>query len=114
MDRNFHRKVKHACIRYSSYVLRKSHPHIGTANGCITYIYEIFNRFQNQLKKHLLVSDLGLNQPVDEVPGGKIIQNGAHLVREGAISVPAAEFLGNGDFFWEAKKRRAGVSVSLK
>lgn len=87
--------------------------HGGTTNGCATYIYESFDTLQDELKKHLLVSDFGLNQPVDEVSSGKIIENRVHLVREGAISMSAAEFFYNGDFLWEAKKRGVDVNAWL-
>lgn len=54
-----------------------------------------------------LVSDLGLNQPVDEVSGGKIIENRVHLIREGSVSMSAAKFLSYGDFFREVSPSSA-------
>lgn len=60
------------------------------------------------------VSNFGLKQPVYKVPGGKVIKNCIHLVRERAISVSAAEFFNDGDFFWETEKKRGKISIWLK
>lgn len=59
------------------------------------------------------VSNFGLKQPVYKVPGGKIIKNCVHLIREGTIGMSAAEFFNDGDFFWETEKKRGDSSIGL-
>lgn len=69
--------------------------------------------FSELTKKQSPVSDFGLNQPVYKVPGGKIIKNGVHLIRERTISMSAAKFFNNGDLFWETKKISVKISIWL-
>lgn len=51
------------------------------------------------------VSNLSLKQPVDKVPGGKIIKNCVHLIGERAIGMSAAKLFNDGDFFWETEEK---------